>query len=184
MIDKYLSSKWDVDDDGSLHKTMLRPDSAPSRDRRKRKAEGRNDGNMTFKRRRGRLPPSSTEPSRDTFWSQGTHSESHSHARSGSPLGSSSPSATHVSTRSQSLRSYSRSKKATSLRRRKLWMYFIFRFAHHVLDIEIVVISLHRIVTFRRTVLYNFIDLISCRTNYLITDCVSKVIKLRYNIRP
>jgi hypothetical protein len=27
-------------------------------------------------------------------------------------------------------------------------MYFIFRYAHHVLDIEIVVISVHRIVTY------------------------------------
>jgi len=117
MISKYLSSKWDVDDDGSLHKTMLCPDSAASRDRRKRKAEGRNEENMTYnKRRKGRLPPPSTELSKGTYWSQGAHSLSHT--RSGTLHGSSSHSATRASTRSQSLRSYSRSSKATSTHRR------------------------------------------------------------------
>jgi hypothetical protein len=117
MISSYLSSKWDVDDDGSLRKTVLRPDSAASRDRRKRKAGDRNEENMTFnKRRKGRLPPPSTEPPRDTLWSQGTHPPSH--ARSGTLFGSSSHSATRVSTRSQSLRSHSRSVKATSGGRR------------------------------------------------------------------
>ena len=111
MINEHLSSKWDVDDDGSLHKTVLRPDSAASRNRRKRKAEDNNEENMTFgQRRKGRLPPRSTVPSRDTVWSQGTHS--HSDSRSGTLLGSSSRGATHVSTRSQSLRSYSRGSKA------------------------------------------------------------------------
>ena len=101
MIGWYLSPKWDVDDDGSLYKTMLRPDSAASRDRRKREAEGRNDKNMTdHKRRRGLLPPSSTEPSRNSLWSQGTYS--HLHAPSGTLLGSSSHSAMGVSTRSGS----------------------------------------------------------------------------------
>jgi hypothetical protein len=115
MISRHLSSEWDVDDDGSLHKTTLRPDSAVSRDRRKRKAVDRNEENMTStKRRRGRVPPPSTEPSRGTLWSQGTYSESHPHTRSGTLLGSSSHSATRVSTRNQSLRSYSCSSKATS----------------------------------------------------------------------
>jgi hypothetical protein len=115
IISRHLSSEWDVDDDGSLHKTMLRPDSAASRDRRKRKAGDRNEENVTStKRRRGRVPPPSTEPSRGTLWSQGTYSESHPHTRSGTLLGSSSHSATRVSTRSQSLRSYSCSSKATS----------------------------------------------------------------------
>ena len=75
MINRYLSSKWDVDDDGSLYKAVLRPNSAASRDRRKRKAEGSNEEKekMTYnERRRGRLPPRSTEPSRNTVWSQGT----------------------------------------------------------------------------------------------------------------
>jgi hypothetical protein len=113
MIDEHLSSEWDVDDDGSLHKTVLRPDSAASRNRRKRKAEDINEEKMTFnQRRRGQLPLRSTASSRVTVWSQGTHS--HSHSRSGTLLGSSSRSATRVSTRIQSLRSYSRGSKAMS----------------------------------------------------------------------
>jgi hypothetical protein len=111
MINEHLSSEWDVDDDGSLHKTVLRPDSAASRNRRKRKAEDINEEKMTFnQRRRGPLPLRSTASTRNTVWSQGTHS--HPHSRSGTLLGSSSR-ATHVSTRSQSLRSYSLNSKAT-----------------------------------------------------------------------
>ena len=115
MINRYLSSKWDVDDDGSLYKAVLRPNSAASRDRRKRKAEDSNEEKekMTYnERRRGRLPPRSTESPRNTVWSQGTHP--HSNSRSGTLLESSSRSATRVSTRSQSLRSYSRGSKAIS----------------------------------------------------------------------
>jgi hypothetical protein len=113
MIDEHLSSKWDVDDDGSLHKTVLRPDSAASRIRRKRKGLDSNEENMTpTQRHRGRLPLRSTAPSKNTVWSQGTHS--HSHSRSGTLLGSSSHSATRVMTRSQSLRSHSQGSKAMS----------------------------------------------------------------------
>ena len=113
IIDRYLSSKWDVDDDGSLYKAVLRPDSAASRNRRKRKAEDGNEQKMTFnQRRRGRVPLRSAASSRNTVWSQGTHS--HSNSRSGTLLGSSSRSATRVSARSQSLRSYSRGSKAMS----------------------------------------------------------------------
>jgi hypothetical protein len=115
VINGYLSSKWDVDDDSSLHKTVLRPDSAASRNRRKRKAKDSNEEKMTFAQRcRGRLPLRSTAPSRNTVWSQGTHSHSHSHSRSGTLLGSSSHSATRVMTRSQSLRSQSQGSKAMS----------------------------------------------------------------------
>ena len=111
MINRYLSSKWDVDDDGSLYKAVLRPDSTASRDRRKRKAEDSNEEKTTYNvRRRGRLPLRSTEPSRNTVWSQGTHP----HSSSGTLLESSSRSATRVSARSQSLRSYSRGSKAMS----------------------------------------------------------------------
>jgi len=39
MISRHLSSKWDVDDDGNLHKTVLRPDWAASRSRCNREAE-------------------------------------------------------------------------------------------------------------------------------------------------
>ena len=113
IINRYLSSKWDVDDDGSLYKAVLRPDWAASRDRRKRKVEDGNEEKMTYNvRRRGRLPLRSTEPSRNAVWSQGTHP--HSNSRSGTLLGSSSRSATRISTRSQSLRSYSRGSKAMS----------------------------------------------------------------------
>jgi hypothetical protein len=113
IINRYLSSKWDVDDDGSLYKAVLHPNSAASRDRRKRKAEDSNEEKTTYnERRRGRLPLRSAEPSRNTVWSQGTHS--HANSLSGTLLGSSSRSATRVSTRSQSLRSYSRGSKAMS----------------------------------------------------------------------
>ncbi|KAI0254074.1 hypothetical protein BJV78DRAFT_1359772 [Lactifluus subvellereus] len=74
VISRHLASRWDVDDDGSLHKTELRPDPSASRQRRKRKAAGSDDG-MTFnQRRKGRLPPSSTKPSRDSRVIQGNRS--------------------------------------------------------------------------------------------------------------
>jgi hypothetical protein len=108
MINEHLSSKWDVDDDGSLHKTVLRPDSAASRNRRKRKALDSNEEKLTpAQRHRGRVPLGSTAPSKDTVWSQGTHS-----SRSTTLLGSSSRSAT-VLARKQTLRSYSRGSNAT-----------------------------------------------------------------------
>ena len=70
MINRHLSFKWDVDDDSSLHKTVLRPNSAACRDHRKRKAEDSSEEKMTFnQRRKGRLPPrSTTESSGDTVW--------------------------------------------------------------------------------------------------------------------
>ena len=100
MINKHLSSEWDVDDDGSLHKTMLRPDSAVSRARRKRKAEDKNEEKATYaKRIKGRVPPRSTEPSRGTLWSQGSHVPSHT--QSGTLLdGSSSLSPTRLDSES------------------------------------------------------------------------------------
>jgi len=65
------------------------------------KAEDRNEEMVTYtKRRRGRLPPRSTGPSRDSLRSQGTYS--HPHTRVGSLLGSSSHSATRISTGSLS----------------------------------------------------------------------------------
>jgi hypothetical protein len=74
VINGHLASRWDVDDDGSLHKTELRPDPSASRQRRKRKAADIDDG-MTFnQRRKGRLPPSSTQPSRDSLGMQGSRS--------------------------------------------------------------------------------------------------------------
>ena len=71
LINRHLDSKWDVDDDGSLHKTVLRPDPSASRSRRKRKASD-SDETMTFnQRRKGRLPPSSTKRSRNSHSLQG-----------------------------------------------------------------------------------------------------------------
>ncbi|KAH9174765.1 hypothetical protein EDB89DRAFT_469874 [Lactarius sanguifluus] len=63
IINKHLDStgSWDVDNDGSLYKVKFRPDPATSRNRRKRKAE--DDGRDFNERRRGRFPPSSTQPS-------------------------------------------------------------------------------------------------------------------------
>ena len=69
MINRHLASKWDADDDSSLLKTVLRPNSAASRDRRKREAEDSSEEKMTFnQRRKGRLPPRSTESSGNTVW--------------------------------------------------------------------------------------------------------------------
>ena len=74
MIGRHLASRWDVDNDGSLRKTELRPDPSASRQRRKRKAADIDDG-MTFnQRRKGRLPPSSTQPSRNSLAMQGSRS--------------------------------------------------------------------------------------------------------------
>ncbi|KAH9000869.1 hypothetical protein EDB86DRAFT_3242278 [Lactarius hatsudake] len=63
IINKHLDStgSWDVDNDGSLYKVKFLPDPATSRNRRKRKAE--DDGRDFNERRRGRFPPSSTQPS-------------------------------------------------------------------------------------------------------------------------
>ena len=48
MIHEHLSSKWDMDDDSSLHKTVLRPDLAASRNCRKHKAKDSNEQKMPF----------------------------------------------------------------------------------------------------------------------------------------
>ncbi|KAH9017119.1 hypothetical protein EDB83DRAFT_2679871 [Lactarius deliciosus] len=62
IINEHLKPRWDVDNDGSLCKTQFRPAPATSRNRRKRKAED-DDGKDFNERRRGRFPPSSTQPS-------------------------------------------------------------------------------------------------------------------------
>jgi hypothetical protein len=72
LINRHLASAWDVDDDGSLCKTELRPDPAASGNRRKRKAADSADDKTTYnQRRQGRLPPSKSVPSGDTLSSQG-----------------------------------------------------------------------------------------------------------------
>jgi hypothetical protein len=72
LINGHLASKWDIDDDGSLYKTVLRPDSSVSRDRRKRKAPDSKDDRETYnKMRRGRMPPPKPRLSGDSYWSKG-----------------------------------------------------------------------------------------------------------------
>ncbi|KAH9017101.1 hypothetical protein EDB83DRAFT_191348 [Lactarius deliciosus] len=61
-LDPSLDSSWDVNNDGSLYKVKFRLDPAMSRNHRKRKAG--DDSEKDFnERRRGRFPPSSTQPS-------------------------------------------------------------------------------------------------------------------------
>ncbi|KAH9020339.1 hypothetical protein EDB84DRAFT_1678942 [Lactarius hengduanensis] len=62
IINEHLKPRWEVNNDGSLYKVKFRPDPATSRNRRKRKAED-DDGKDFNERRRGRFPPSSTQPS-------------------------------------------------------------------------------------------------------------------------
>jgi hypothetical protein len=71
VMNKHLASRWDVDDDGSLHKTEIRPDILASMNRRKRKAAESDDGLTFNQRRKGRLPPSSIGPSRSGHVPQG-----------------------------------------------------------------------------------------------------------------
>ncbi|KAH8977382.1 hypothetical protein EDB86DRAFT_3165665 [Lactarius hatsudake] len=63
IINDHLKPRWD-ENDGSRDKVKFRPNSDPatSRNRRKRKAED-DDGKDFNERRRGRFPPSSTQPS-------------------------------------------------------------------------------------------------------------------------
>ena len=75
MINGHLARQWNVDDDGSLHTTVLHPDSVASRDLRKRKApDSQDDENGNFnQRRKGRLPPltsMNSKSSGDSLWSQ------------------------------------------------------------------------------------------------------------------
>ncbi len=96
LINGHLASKWDMDDDGSLHKTVLRPDPSVSRNRRKRKAPDSKDDRETYNTtRKGRLPPRISRPSGDSFWSQGLP-RSHSKTL----VSTSSPSAPRTSKRS------------------------------------------------------------------------------------
>ena len=72
MINGHLAHQWNVDDDGSLHTTILHPDSVASGDLLKRKArDSQDDVEENFNRRRkGRLPPANSKSSRDNIWSQ------------------------------------------------------------------------------------------------------------------
>ena len=68
MMNGHLARDWSVDDDSSLHMTVLHPDSVASRNHLKRKASDSRDGEDedSNRRRNGRLPPS-TGPSRDSL---------------------------------------------------------------------------------------------------------------------
>jgi len=102
MVNRHLACQWNVDDDGSLHTTMLHPDSVANMDRRKRKApDSRDDEDVNFnQRRKGRLPPLTpvnSKSSRDSLWSQrgphirkGTCTTAGSSSRGGAPGASSS----------------------------------------------------------------------------------------------
>jgi hypothetical protein len=67
MMNGHLAHDWNVDDDGSLHMTVLHPDLVASRNHRKRKAsDSRDDEDEDSNRRHNvRLPPW-TRPSRDS----------------------------------------------------------------------------------------------------------------------
>lgn len=73
VINGHLASRWDVDD-GSLYKTRIRPVPSASRKRQKRKAADSDDGVAFNQRRKGRLPPSSTQLSGDSLAMQGNRS--------------------------------------------------------------------------------------------------------------
>jgi len=66
MMNGHLARDWNVDDDSSLHMTVLHPDSVASRNRRKRKTpDSRDDEDENFNQRRnGRLPSSTPANSR------------------------------------------------------------------------------------------------------------------------
>ncbi|KAH9960891.1 hypothetical protein BC827DRAFT_1376549 [Russula dissimulans] len=84
MINRHLASEWDVDSDGSLYKTLLRPNPSASR-KRKRKAPSDSDKREpSNKIPKGRLRPSESVPSRN-----GSSSRSRGH-RGGSLLTTSS----------------------------------------------------------------------------------------------
>jgi hypothetical protein len=111
---------------------------------------------MTYNnRRKGRQSPPSTEPSRDTLWSQGTHSHSLTHC--GTLLGSSSRSATLVSTRVNFCVPIPVVAKPRPRIDDNHKMYFIF--PNHVLDIEVIVTSVRNLV---RCTVYNLINVQSC----------------------
>jgi len=59
MINAHLASKWDVDNDGSLHSTLLRPNPTASGDRPKRKAPDDDDKRVNKIHKGGLLPSES-----------------------------------------------------------------------------------------------------------------------------
>ena len=70
MMNEHLARDWNVDDDGSLHMTVLHPDSVASRNPLKRKAsDSRDDEDEDSNQRRNGSPRSTLANSR---WSRGS----------------------------------------------------------------------------------------------------------------
>ena len=91
MINAHLASKWDVDNDGSLHSTLLRPNPSASGDRPKRKAPDDDDKRVSKIHKGGRLP------SESVLSGNGSSSQSRGRRARGSRLSStSSRSASHT----------------------------------------------------------------------------------------
>jgi len=91
MINAHLASKWDVDNDGSLHSTLLRPNPSASGDRPKRKAPDDDDKRVNKIRKGGLLP------SESVLSGNGSSSQSRGRRARGSRLSStSSRSASHT----------------------------------------------------------------------------------------
>ena len=71
IMNKYLASTWDIDNDGSLDLSEPRSNPSASRSRRKRKAEDDEDGEQNIHLRRiGRMPPGLEQKSRNELSSQ------------------------------------------------------------------------------------------------------------------
>jgi hypothetical protein len=107
MMNGHLAYDWNVDDDSSLHMTVLHPDSVASMNHRKRKAsDSRDDEDEDFNRRRNvRLPPS-IRPSRDSL-PRDPHIRPGPATRASSSRGASGVSSRSVPARSSRLRSMS-----------------------------------------------------------------------------
>jgi serine/threonine protein kinase len=72
MINGHLASEWEVDDDGSLHQTALRPDSKGSANCKKRQASDCKDDKLdSFGMQDGRMPPGFSVSSNDGLSDQG-----------------------------------------------------------------------------------------------------------------
>jgi len=89
MINRHLTSKWDVDDDGSLDNALLRPNPSPSTNPNKRKAPGDDDKRVS-KVAKGRSLPS------ESALSGGGSSSRSRRRRTKGFVSTTSPSASHT----------------------------------------------------------------------------------------
>src|SRR6266850_3915382 len=74
ILEKYLGSGWDVNNDGSLDTSDPLRDHSASRNRRKRPASDSDDGSNFHQHRRNRMPPKSIEKRSRNGLSSQTHS--------------------------------------------------------------------------------------------------------------